>query len=133
MTQWGATEDEWAHFAGTLQLREHLLPVVSNPNKKISPKSTIKSTGKIPTIYNQNGDIAGIPKWTEHKTSLTEVKKWMKQPDYGICIQGREVKAFDGDIESPELANRVLKFLIDRNINWPARGRRNFIQVFISL
>jgi hypothetical protein len=123
MPHWGATPDDWAHFSGTLKLREHLLPVVSNPTAKISPNSALKFPGKIPSLYNAQGHIVGVKKWTEHKSTLADLKKWIKNPDYGICIQCHLTRALDCDIKNADLAAKVSQYLVDRGINWPARIR----------
>ena len=104
---YGATALEWAHFDLDLGLTEHLLPVVSNPNAKISPDSKMKGVGKTPSIYNRNRLVAGIPKWTEKRATGDEVARWSKEGDYGICIQTRAIRALDIDIDDPVLAGRI--------------------------
>lgn len=134
MTQWGASPEIWAHFSGTLQLREDLLPVVSNPTAKISPKSVLKRLGQIPSHYNSNNLVTSFYNWTEKKSSLSDIKNWMKNPDYGICIQTRHARALDCDIVDPELAERVFNFINDRFPDLPTRGRNNsskFLKIFI--
>lgn len=134
MTQWGATPEDWAHFSGTLKLREHLLPVVSNPTAKISPKSVLKSLGQIPSRYNAEGFVSSFYDWTEKKSSIDDIKKWMKVPDYGICIQTRHARALDCDIVDPELAARVWDFIAENFPELPTRGRSNsskFLKIFL--
>lgn len=103
----GATPAEWAHFDLALELTEHLLPVVSNPAATISPASNMASLGKTPSHYNAARKVAGIPKWTEKRATGAEVAKWSKEPDYGICVQARAIRAFDLDIDDPQLCERV--------------------------
>jgi hypothetical protein len=104
---YGATPAEWAHFDLALDLTAHLLPVVSNPHAEISPQSKMAGLGKTPSHYNGSRKVAGIPKWTEKVSTGAEVAKWAKEPDYGICIQSRAVRALDIDVDDPELARRI--------------------------
>lgn len=128
MTQtFGATRDDWNNFE-LLGLTEDLLPVVSNPNSTISPNSKMKGTGKTPSRYNRNRLVAGIPNWTEHKTTSDEIKLWSAEPDYGICIQTREVRALDVDVEDITRRDEIWKFInefSDKTANLPARTRSN--------
>lgn len=99
--QYGASPQDWTHFT-RLGLTEDLLPVVSNPTAAISPKSSMKALGKTPSLYNGGGLVVGIPNWTKLKTTPDKIARWVQQPDYGICIQTRHVRAIDIDI--PERA-----------------------------
>lgn len=122
---WGATPDDWAHLDLSCGLTVDLLPVVSNPNAKISAQSKMKGLGKTPSRYNQAGEVAGIKDWTDSQTTPRQIAKWSAESDYGICIQTREVRALDIDVPDRELAERVrerfLEVLGGRNL--PARGR----------
>lgn len=134
MTQhFGATHDEWVHFADVLGLTADLLPVVSNPEATISPESRMKSIGKTPSRYNSSRHVSGIAQWTQHKSTPAEVGAWMREPDYGICIQTRTVRAIDVDIDdniAKEVNDEISKFL---HTVLPARVRDNaqkFLLVF---
>jgi AAA domain/Bifunctional DNA primase/polymerase, N-terminal len=105
--RYGATPEEWKHFSRTLGLREDLLPVVSNPNAKISSKSKMKSVGKTPSRYYSGRMAGGIKDWTQHRTPREEIAAWADEPDYGICIQTRHVRAIDVDITDENLARRI--------------------------
>lgn len=107
MTIWGASAEEWAHFDLGLGLTEDLLPVVSNPAAKISPASKMKGLGKTPSWYNGQGFAAGISDWTQRITTGEEIERWSAQPDYGICIQTRALRALDIDIEDEALAKEI--------------------------
>jgi hypothetical protein len=104
---WGATKDEWLHFDMGLGLTADLLPVVSNPTAEISPDSRMKGKGKTPSIYNGQHKVAGIPKWTDRKTTGAQVERWAKESDYGICIQTRSVRGLDIDVPDVRLADRI--------------------------
>ena len=66
---YGALAADWAHLELWLGLTADLLPVVSNPNAKISPLSSLKALGKTPSIYNAQGLVVGIPNWTKRITT----------------------------------------------------------------
>ena len=85
--RWGATPEEWNHFA-CLGLTADLLPVVSNPHAKVSTKSKMKSLGKTPSRY-YGALVGGFAEWTQHQTTTQELSAWAKEPDYGICLQTR--------------------------------------------
>jgi P4 family phage/plasmid primase-like protien len=103
----GATAEEWAHFDLGIGLTSDLLPVVSNTVAEISPNSKMKKLGKTPSIYNQERKAAGIAEWPERVTTGKDVERWAKEPDYGICVQTRGVRALDVDIDDPDISARV--------------------------
>lgn len=107
MKRWGATPDEWAHFDLMLGLTADLLPVVSNPEAKISPDSRMKGLGKTPSQYNRRGEVAGIADWTDRQTNPRQIEKWSANSDYGICVQTREVRGLDIDVPDVRLATRI--------------------------
>lgn len=113
-TRWGATPDEWAHFDLILGLGEDLLPCVSNPHAPIAPKSALRDLGKVPSILNANGEAVGLANWTERRASDVALARWAAQPDYGICLQTREVRALDIDIPDPKMCSVVLASLCER-------------------
>lgn len=122
---WGATPDAWAHWSATLGLTEDLLPVVSNPEIRISPDSKITQIGKTPSELNFRGHARGIPKWTQRRSGAREIEKWAETPDLGICLQTRAVKAIDIDVADPVLAQRIVRH-IEKLLPWhlfPARTR----------
>lgn len=130
---WGATKQEWALFAARLQLLPDLLPLVSNPNATISAKSAIKKPGKLPSIYNRQGELAGIAKWTAVHATAGDLKRWMAQSDYGICVQTRNVRAIDVDVSDEDKAEGIRKILERILGPLPTRGRSNtkrFLAVF---
>lgn len=103
---WGATKAQWAHFKKIAKV--DLLPVVSNPDAEISPTSKMKGKGKTPSRYNGNGQVSGFPDWTDHQATAPELDEWAKQPDYGICVQTRRIRALDIDVDDAQLAARIL-------------------------
>ncbi len=106
MTQFGATPEEWQMFID-LGLINDLLPVVCNPNAVISPRSSLKKVGKTPSVYNADGQVSGIGKWTDYQSTLEDVQAWSKQPDYGICVQTRRWHGVDVDCDNLEHSRQV--------------------------
>jgi predicted P-loop ATPase len=111
--RFGADPERWRFFSTTLGLTADLLPAVSNPSATISPNSTMQKLGKTPSRYNSNREVVGIPKWTEHVSTAADVKAWMKEPDYGICVQCRRLRAIDIDVPAVDLSRKVTALLTD--------------------
>ena len=104
---WGASPDDWAVLADLAGLTGDLLPVVSNQGARIDPDSKLKGLGKIPSLYNAHGMAVGIAKWPEKVSTPRDVTRWQAQPDYGICIITRTVRALDIDIGDDAFARGV--------------------------
>lgn len=104
---WGATPEDWAAFDLLLGLTEDLLPVVSNPGAVISPQSRLKGLGKTPSRYDGARQVSGIAKWTQQRSTARQVEAWSKEPDYGICIQTRSIRALDIDVPDVRLAGAI--------------------------
>lgn len=120
----GATSAEWDAFVRALGPTP-LLPVVCNPAASISPQSSLKGLGKVPSKYNALGLVRGFPEWTKLRASPTQVERWARYEDYGICVQCREdgFRALDVDIDDPELSQAVRDLV---QLTWgvvPERGR----------
>ena len=96
---YGASPTDWLHFADTLGLASDLLPVVSDPTAKINKESTLVSLGKVPSTFSFDGTVFGIGKWTSRNTTTEDIAKWAGDSRYGICVQTRQVIAFDCDDE----------------------------------
>ena len=107
--QWGATPDDWAALADVAGLTEDLLPVVSNPGARVSPDSKLKALGKVPSLFNGAGEVCGIAKWTQKTSTYRDIDRWSQNPDLGICIQTRVVRALDVDIDHPEVVAAICK------------------------
>jgi len=123
---YGALASDWVHFDWGLDLTADLLPVVSNPNAKISPLSSLKALGKTPSLYNARGLVVGIPNWTKRITTSEEIAEWEKEPDYGICIQTRRLRAIDIDVEDRDLAMEIVRSFENKvGAKLPRRWREN--------
>jgi hypothetical protein len=130
---WGATPEEWDHFSRVLGLTSDLLPVVSNPHAVISAHSMLSSLGKTPSLYNRDRQVIGIPNWTSHITTEEEIARWSAEPDYGICVITRALRAIDVDVTDPASAAAIRAFLREQGWVLPERTRRNspkFLQIF---
>lgn len=128
---WGATSTEWAHFDFILGLTNDLLPVVSNPQARISPDSKMKEKGKTPSQYNGNRMVAGFPGWTSYHAGATDLAKWSANPDYGICVQTRYVRAIDVDVTDAHVAERLREFIIAQLGYCPPVRRRSNSSKFL--
>ena len=124
VTQWGASKEDWIHFDLVLGLTEDLLPVVSDPTAEISPHSDMKAIGKTPSEFNKNGKVVGIPKWTEKRADGDDIKKWSSDNRLGICIQTRQVRALDIDVDHAQ-AVEIAKAFVAQGLHLPVRERSN--------
>lgn len=125
LTHYGAKPEDWGHFDLVLGFGEDLLPVVSNPNAVISDRSKMKALGKTPSIYNGSGFAVGLPQWTSLRATGQDIADWEKEPDYGICLQTRKVRALDIDVPDKTLADEILGFFQEHwPTGWPAPVRR---------
>ena len=125
-TNCGASRDDWDTLAILLGLGPDLLPVVSNQQATISPLSTLKDLGKTPSRYNKDRQAVGIPKWSQHVAADADIARWSNQPDYGICIITREVRAIDVDVPDPDLAEAINLFILRQShVFFPRRHRPN--------
>jgi hypothetical protein len=71
---WGATPEEWDHFASTLGLEADLLPVVSNPGPRSASRARCATWARRPAATTAGRhEVVGIPKWTQHKATDRDV------------------------------------------------------------
>lgn len=111
--RWGAYPEDWDNLELIEGLGEDLLPVVSNPKAKISSNSYMKQLGKTPSVYNGDNEVIGVSKWTSKKTTSGQISHWRENPDYGICLQTRNIRAFDIDVDG-ENAKEIVIFIMDQ-------------------
>ena len=119
---YGALPGAWDHFDLVLGLGEDLLPVAANPEAGISPTSTLSAVGKVPSVYNGRGQIVGLAKWTEKITTSDDIARWADNPELGICLQTRRVRAIDVDIPDADEAEEVFN-LLQQYGDFPLRTR----------
>lgn len=126
--RYGASPEQWERVLAGPYVAS-LLPVVCNPNAVVSPGSKLKALGKVPSRYSQTG-VVGIAGWNSKITTLAEAQNWARNPDYGICLQCRDVPAIDADITDTGLANAVYEHIvtfldITFDVELPKRYRSN--------
>ena len=136
--RWGAAPEEWALFRLAFGFTSDMLPVISNPNAKISPNSSMQSLGKTPSFYNHRREVIGISSWTIMEPTDDQADVWEAEPDTGFCLIGRKAKAIDVDVGDPVKAaairERVEDFLVTRgNMSVPVRVRANSSKVLIPI
>jgi predicted P-loop ATPase len=123
---YGASPDDWTHFDLLLGLGCDLLPVVSNPTAVISPKSKMRDLGKTPSRYNNEGHAVGIPGWTDYQASDSDITRWSKDGDIGICLQTRTVRGLDIDVPDFDLSKNIRAFILTHlGQALPCRSRAN--------
>ena len=131
MPRYGASSAEWWAFAHELGLCADILPVVSNPHAILSARSTLKALGKTPSKYNEQREIVGIAKWTQVRATPAQVALWAEEPDYGICIQTRRVRALDVDVDDAYRASEIRRLVYQYLGFLPARTRANSFRVLL--
>ena len=120
----GASAADWDHLSLVLGLTADLLPVVSNPGATISPRSHLKGLGKVPSLYNPERQVVGIAGWTDRRSQLTDVERWARDPDLGICVQTRLVRALDVDVPHAAQALAIEQAIAEHlGLALPARRR----------
>jgi len=121
---WGAEPDDWAAWQ-SLGLTSDLLPVVSDPAAEISPASKMRDKGKTPSVFNRDGHVVGIPKWTSQQSTDQQVGRWAQDSRLGICVQTRVAKAIDIDVADPVIAQQIADFIAMGCGEMPMRKRSN--------
>lgn len=109
-TRAGATPQEWAQLASQDILARWTLPVVSNLGLPVSPQSSLKTPGKVPSLKNRRGEIIGMTGWTNApETTVEQLDTWSRDPDLGACVRtGHEgLLAIDCDVSEPGLAQSI--------------------------
>lgn len=103
----GATEEEWDNISSNPELLPDLLPVCCDKSVPISPTSTLKELGKVPSLIGSTGRAHGISNWSNRTTTIADVAEWRKDRRLGICVQTRNHKVFDVDVEDKELSIKI--------------------------
>lgn len=114
-TVYGALPSEWAQLACHETLTAWALPVVANPDLKISARSSIKQPGKLPSVKNRAGEVSGIKDWPNApKTTWDQLMHWSKDSDLGFCVRtGHDgIVAIDCDVEDQQTADSIRDMLV---------------------
>lgn len=122
---YGATPEEWIYWDLYEGLTEDLLPVVCQPGQKIYEKSNLVAYGKVPSRYTVRREVVGVTNWTSHVASDDDLALWAIEPDYGICLQTRRVRALDFDITETAYATYLKDSLELLGYAFPWRTRSN--------
>lgn len=102
----GAEKAVWQHLIDEC-LGPDLLPTVCDQKVPISPMSKLTQLGKVPSAINQQGHAHGLRNWTSKFATPAEIEGWSNDDRLGICLQMRQYKVFDVDVEDQNLADRV--------------------------
>lgn len=133
---YGATPGDWDALTLIHGLTADLLPVVSNPTAEVSPRSVMRDIGKVPSRYNNMKLVTGFAHWTEFEAGMQDIAKWRAQPDYGICIQTRHLRAIDIDVTDPVRAGQIVKaidtWFKSDGIYLPRRTRANSSKLLMA-
>uniref|UniRef100_UPI003A941293 VapE domain-containing protein n=1 Tax=Salmonella enterica TaxID=28901 RepID=UPI003A941293 len=67
-----------------------LIPVAYSG--RLSPNSRLRESdiGKVPSVYNSRGEIAGFKDWTKHRATEAKIMKWQQQGCNVGLILGRD-------------------------------------------
>ena len=75
-------------------LKSALLPIAQK-NAPIAKGSSLKSFGKVPSLYNDRGEIVGYADWVSREPSDGELNLWRQDDRLGIGIRAKYLRAFD--------------------------------------
>ena len=123
--RYGASEDEWFQWDLGEGLGRDLLPVVCRPRAPIATRSSLQAYGKVPSRYTVQRMVVGMPGWTRHDTTPVDLAQWSQEPDYGICLRTRLVRALDCDLTDHAYADRFRACLRTLGYDFPLRTRAN--------
>ena len=129
--RYGAWPAEWAHFQKMGHTAD-LLPYMANPKAVIAPYSTLKKLGKTPAVYNSSGQVHGLLAWQKHIATDADVKRWEAVSDYGICLQGRRVRAWDIDVPDPAKAQAIADAITGLGGALPVRSRPDSGKILLA-
>lgn len=134
-TRYGAYEQDWDILANVCGLTADLLPVVSNPHATISPLSKMAALGKTPSVYTHQRQVVGISDWSQSTSIAADIANWRLEPDYGICLQTRTVRALDLDItDAAEVAEieAFVRAVLGADVPLAVRRRPNSHKCLIA-
>ena len=108
---WGATAQEWAEARTKLPLKD-LLPVVCRPGLPLTPNSKLDNYSKVPSLQTAGG-VCGFARWSTFNATDEFIDRWSKDKDTGICLQTRQYRAIDIDIDDADTVALVMDVLLD--------------------
>ena len=113
-------------------LKSALLPIAQK-NAPIAKGSSLKSFGKVPSLYNDRGEIVGYADWVSREPSDGELNLWRQDDRLGIGIRAKYLRAFDIDVDDPQLAADLVSELFSAVLPQPLiyRKRENSSRILI--
>ncbi|MCX8985153.1 hypothetical protein [Citrobacter portucalensis] len=77
--------DAWQYFAEQFGT-ENMLPI-AKPSEDVKSDLPAGVIGKVPSRYNQQGEIVGFHKWQEGRATVANLANWSKDSRYGFGIR----------------------------------------------
>jgi hypothetical protein len=108
----GATPAEWGHLDFVLGLGANLLPCVpAAPDVKVLAGSSLAGkVGKIPSVFNREGEAHGIKAWQKKEILGNEITFWANDGRYNCCLRTgpiSDIYAIDVDVDDSAEAEKI--------------------------
>lgn len=110
--------DAWQYFAEQFGT-ENMLPI-AKPSEDVKSDLPAGVIGKVPSRYNQQGEIVGFHKWQEGRATAANLANWSKDSRYGFGIRlgyplpaGGVAVCIDVDTENEDHQNTVERLITD--------------------
>jgi hypothetical protein len=123
----GATPADWFQFDFVLGLGEHLLPC-AQADAQPTPGSAIKAFGKVPSMYNAEGQAFGLKGWQSRPIMSAEIQQWAADPRLNLCVRLGSISgvhALDIDVEDRAKAEEIVRAIEAVTGPLPKRWREN--------
>jgi hypothetical protein len=120
---WGATPDEWDHFAARARPRGRPAAGGEQPGAKISEQQDARPGQDAQPLQRQGTRSSASPSGRSTRPPTATSARWSRDSDLGICLQTRVVRAIDIDIADPVRAAAVRE-LVELMVALPARRAR---------
>ena len=124
----GALPNEWEQACICTDALPFMLPIVTDPDARISPNSKLKSVCKQPSIFNAAGEVVGLPRWTQHITTPDEFSGWRTHAAMGLGLRCGADSGFVGvdfDIEDEAMLTDCLQIIETLHPGTPVRRRES--------
>jgi hypothetical protein len=132
----GATAEEWLHFDLVLGLGANLLPCVPySAGVKVAPGSALEGkVGKIPSVFNSQGEAQGLLAWHKREVHPYDVAQWSSDRRLNLCVRTGPISgvyAFDIDIDDDFIAHEVLETIESVTGKLEVRCRENSAKMLV--
>lgn len=113
-------------------IKSALLPIAQK-QAPIAKGSSLKSFGKVPSLYTDAGEIIGYADWVSREPTEGELALWKLDARLGIGIRAKCLRAFDIDVNDAELTKALIEELFVNIIPAPLiyRKRSNSSRILI--